>query len=218
MTDLRHPGDETLLRHTAGTLGLGASLVVAAHVAGCRQCAGDVAALEAVGGALLEALPSGEVPPEGLARAFAAIERGSVTRSPEVVKPSRPPLPPGFVLPKALDACDFGPWRSLAPGIKDSHAREAWARATNLKLLRVEPGKQLLTHGHRGTEWTCVLTGSFTDGRARFAAGDFCEVDQTVDHQPVVDGDEVCICLIASEGGTLHHGLLGRLHQAIFGD
>ena len=220
MTDLRHPSDETLLRLASGSLGLGPSAVVGAHVAGCARCGGVVEDFERVAGALLELLPDADVPADGLARALAAIERDAPRsrEAPPAPPPSRVEMPKGVALPQSVGDCDFSPWRTIAPGIRVSRARAHWARAFNVKLLSVQPGKRLLMHGHRGVEWTCVLAGAFHDGRARFAAGDLCEVDESVDHRPVVEPGEACVCLVAAEGSTRHHGMAGRLHQAIFGD
>lgn len=219
MSSMHHPHDETLARHASGSLGPAASLVVDSHLAHCSTCRAAMNDFEAVGGTLFECLPAGPAPTDGLARALAAIERGSprpAAKAPPAVKASRPPLPKGFALPASLDHCDFGRWRWLAPGIRVSNALSPWAKAEGLKLLRIEPGKKLLRHGHQGAEWTCILGGSFSDERARFVKGDFAEVDEDVDHQPIVDGDEECICLIASEGRMRPHGLVGRLYQMVF--
>lgn len=219
MSGLLHPSDETLARFAAGNLGPGPSRVVAAHLENCSQCRLVVGRFEAVGGALLEELPASPLAPDGLARALAAIEPGS-TRA---AKPAaagatraRPKLPAGLELPASLRDCDFGRWRWIAPGIRVSRATGAGARGGDLKLFRLAPGTKMPRHGHYGTEWTCVLSGSFDDGRARFRAGDIAEVDHDIDHQPIVDKDAECICLVAMEGRMKHHGIIGRLHQMIF--
>jgi putative transcriptional regulator len=219
MSSIHHPHDETLARHAAGSLGPAASLVVETHLAHCSTCRAALGDFEAVGGALFECLPPASPPADGLSRALAAIERGSSSASASkapATRASRPPLPEGFALPASLDHCDFGRWRWLAPGIKVSSALSPWAKAEGLKLLRIEPGKKLLRHGHQGAEWTCILSGTFSDERARFVKGDFAEVDEDVDHQPVVDGDEECICLVAQEGRMRPHGIVGRLYQMVF--
>jgi putative transcriptional regulator len=60
---------------------------------------------------------------------------------------------------------------------------------------------------------TCVLTGAFTHEGGRFGPGDFDLGDETVDHQPIVDAGEACICLIAMQGGLRLNGIIGRLMQ-----
>jgi putative transcriptional regulator len=215
MTVFHHPGNETLVRHAGGTLGPGPSVVVDAHVLGCAQCRAALRKFEAVGGALLEDIAPIAPPTDGLARALASIERPVALSRPAHREPVRPPLPEGFDLPVSVRDLDFGRWRWIAPGIHVSRAEGAWARAADLKLMRVGAGKRLLRHTHEGVEWTCVLAGSFGDGRTRYAPGDFSELDHSVDHEPVIDGDSDCICLVAMDGRLKPHGLIGRLYQMV---
>jgi putative transcriptional regulator len=49
-----HPKDTTLADFAAGTLNEGASLVIATHLMMCEECRGFVAALEEVGGQMLD--------------------------------------------------------------------------------------------------------------------------------------------------------------------
>ncbi len=217
MTVRHHPSDETLARFSSGGLGAGGAIVVAAHLEGCAQCRRAVATFEAVGGALLDALP-GDVaapPREGLSHALARIDRPAEA-APRARKGRPPNLPAGATLPRALDGCDFGAWKWLAPGIYMSRAEGDWARAADLQLLRVGAGKRLPRHGHTGVEWTQMLTGAYADGDARYAEGDFSEVDEHINHQPVVEADAGCVCLVAAEGRTVPNSWIGRLYQAIF--
>jgi putative transcriptional regulator len=219
MTISHHPGDETLVRHAAGTLGPGPSVVVQSHVSRCPQCRATVGRFEAVGGLLLEEVSIGEPPADGLARLWASIERESQSSSTLLtpVLGARPALPAGFELPTFLNEYDFGRWRWVAPGIHVSRAAGDWARAADLKLMRVGAGRRLPRHTHAGVEWTSILLGSFGDGLTRYAAGDFSELDQTVDHEPVIDADNECICLVAIEGRLRPHGVVGRLYQMVVG-
>ena len=54
---VHHPDASTLLGFAAGSLPEPLAAVVAVHLDMCRRCNGDVAALNGVGGTLLEALP-----------------------------------------------------------------------------------------------------------------------------------------------------------------
>jgi putative transcriptional regulator len=56
-----------------------------------------------------------------------------------------------------------------------------------------------------------VLKGAYRDELGRFAAGDFAAAYGDFNHQPVVDGDETCICLFATEGRLKPQGLIGRI-------
>lgn len=72
-------------------------------------------------------------------------------------------------------------------------------------------------HGHTGTEFTQVLVGSVSEGSEHFLPGDLAEADADVEHQPVVDLDGECICLIAMEGRMRLRGLVGRMLQPFIG-
>jgi putative transcriptional regulator len=60
---------------------------------------------------------------------------------------------------------------------------------------------------------TCVLSGAFHHAGGHFGPGDFDLGDETVDHRPVVDAEQECVCLVAMEGQLMLSGLLGLLIQ-----
>ena len=66
-------------------------------------------------------------------------------------------------------------------------------------------------------EITLVLTGSYRDALGRFGPGDVADLDEDIEHQPVVDSDEPCICLVASEAPTRFKSFFGRLFQPLVG-
>lgn len=74
----------------------------------------------------------------------------------------------GVAWPRSLRGATANDWRRIAPGVR-------WSRVTlpdaaaNLYLLRVDAGKSLPVHSHRGGELTLVLHGAFHDGSERFA-------------------------------------------------
>ena len=68
-----------------------------------------------------------------------------------------------------------------------------------------------------GAEFTCVLSGGFSDETGSYGPGDFAEADPTLTHTPRADPDGECVCLIASEGPMRMRGLIGRLLQPLFG-
>ena len=69
----------------------------------------------------------------------------------------------------------------------------------------------MLEHTHTGIELTCVLKGSFSHVGGRFGPGDFDYGDDTLDHQPLVGGEEPCVCLVAMTGDLRMNGFFGRL-------
>jgi len=83
------------------------------------------------------------------------------------------------------------------------------------RLLKVAPGKSILPHGHHGNELTLLLRGSYADEVGRFAQGDVADLDDQIEHQPLVDGNEDCICLVATDSPLRFTTLLGKVIQPI---
>ena len=210
MTINHHPSDETLLRHTAGTLSAGPALVVAAHVEGCEACRRRISEFESVGGAILESMPLEPLKVDALARALERLDLPlPSSRSESIVTRQRHPM--GLELPSSLRHCEIGPWRWLGPGFRWSKVSVPGSSDAKVLLLKGRAGLKLPAHGHDGTEFLQVLTGSLFDERGRYHPGDLDEADTDVDHQPVVGPDSECICLVALEGDTRLHSALGRL-------
>jgi putative transcriptional regulator len=72
-------------------------------------------------------------------------------------------------------------------------------------------------HGHGGEELTLVLEGAYSDKLGRFAAGDIADLGDDVEHQPVVDQDRACICLVATEAPTRFRSWPARILQPLIG-
>jgi putative transcriptional regulator len=58
-----------------------------------------------------------------------------------------------------------------------------------------------------------VLTGAFSHAGGHYGPGDFDFGDDSVDHQPIVDAGEECLCLVAMRGNLRLSGWIGRLVQ-----
>ena len=211
-----HPDDELLMAHAAGRLGSGAALLLATHAESCTSCRQRLRDLDALGGALLEDAPATELRADALERALAALDR------PEQIKPPSTPrrraaLPEGRPWPRAMDGCAIGPWRWMAPGMYFSRVGLPWDAQANVVLLRIGAGKQLAQHTHSGQEFTQILHGSFHDGRALFAAGDFDATDGEIHHQPAVEPSGECVCLAAVDGRLVFEGRVARVFGALIG-
>jgi putative transcriptional regulator len=224
-----HPSDATLTVYAGGTMPEALGLVVAAHLYGCAVCRQTRAMAEAVGGAVMDALPPTPMTDDALALVLARAERPwPATKGTDRPTSSSPDLfrgpqtaqfrdfvPRGVAgsspamtesLPPPLSAYSFGLWRRIGPGLR---LRRLIAGERGIAgLLEAMPGKVLPLHSHTGLELTCVLHGSFIDGADRYAAGDLAEVDEGQPHRPEVHGSEPCLCIIATEGIRLH-GMLG---------
>ena len=205
-----HPSDLTLARLAAGTLGAGPQLVVATHLSGCPQCRGVLRSFEAALGAMLDAVPPARLSPDAFAEALGRLDEAAPHSepAPRVIHPDLPP---------PLNAYDLGPWRLVRPGFRWRRLKLPESPEANVIMLKVAAGQPVPHHGHTGTEYTQVLSGSFSDALGQYRAGDCVEMEEEVNHQPVVDLDGECVCLAAIDGKLRLKGWVGRLIQPLIG-
>ena len=212
MTPHHHPSDDLLLTHAAGKLAAGPALIVAIHIETCTACRGLVHALEVTGGVLLAELPAAAMSSLALQRALAAIERPAPPLEHQVAEPSH--LTDGVALPGALRGKSMGRWRWLAPGMRWNRVDLADATVV---LMRGRAGALLPAHGHRGNEFTQVLSGAILDGAKVYGAGDMFTADEAVHHHLRIAPDADCICIAAIEGQMRMHSFVGRLIKPLVG-
>lgn len=180
--------DELLLRHAAGALDAGFSLLVETHLDMSCAARRRHAQFEALGGALLDAIEPVDVDPSALDRALRALDtEGLPSKTSPKSSPKRPKFPEGFKLPEPLAESEIGPWRWIAPGVRSARVALPKASVSRAFLLEIAPGVRVPRHGHEGDETTCVLRGGFRDGEAHFGAGDIAHVDENVEHDIVID-------------------------------
>lgn len=209
-----HPAEEFLLQYASGEATEPFALLVASHLARCAECRAIVAQAEAIGGALLDALPGDSADPAAVERDVAAILARAERRLEPAPAKTVSPLP--SPLRSYVRDFDSAPWQALGPGIqhcvlaKDRHGAVA-------RLLRIAPGRGVFSHSHHGNEMTLVLEGSYRAGDARFLAGDVECADETITHQPIADADATCICLAVTDAPLRFRNLLGRMMQPFIG-
>ena len=107
------------------------------------------------------------------------------------------------------DSLDRLPWRRLGP-IAELRLLPARAGFTT-RLLWARAGAAVPAHTHAGSEMTLVLRGGFTDAGGHFVRGDVEEADHSVDHRPVADDDEDCLCLTVTDAPLRLTSRFGRL-------
>lgn len=211
MSITHHPPDTMLAAFAAGTVDHGQHVAVATHLVACPQCRSFVRSIERVGGEMLTALA-----PAAMAHgAFAAVE----ARLDEPVRahPAAAPLPaqapevPG--LPKFVRGYRFDRWIWVAPSVSLRRVALPYSSDTRVFLLKSGPGTRMLQHTHTGIEMTCVLAGAFRQDGNRFGPGDFDLGDDTIEHRPIVEPGDDCLCLVAMQGELRLSGLIGRLVQ-----
>lgn len=213
-----HPPDDTVLRYANGTLPEAPAVVVATHLSFCPACRRRMETYEALGGSMLESVPPAELSRDALSATLARLDALTGTSANHTVEqvPDRPALPLGLEWPGPLRPYALSRWRSVGAGV--NLASVSFANPGSGKLLVVHgmPGAKLPAHGHDGTEYTCVLTGSYSDASGIFSAGDLVEADEDDDHQPIVGSDAECVCVIAIDGHLRLHGI-ARIVRPLLG-
>ena len=208
-----HPGDELLLPLAAGRVRAAEALLVSTHLEGCRECRERLHTLQTLGGALLEQAEPVAMEAGAWERTLQRIDRPAASEpgNTPVVPAPHPALPEGVSWPASLRGCSASDWRYMAPGMRYATVRVPYDPAASVYLLRIEAGRSLPRHTHTGIELTQVLCGTFDDGRALFAPGDFDATDDSVHHQPVVQPGATCVCLAYVGGRLRFDGRIARL-------
>lgn len=229
-----HPTDDTLMHYASGSLSQAMELIVATHLTLCPECRSRVEEFEACGGAVLETAKVAEMDPHSLDHVMAMLERETANETEPVIRELAPlrrvavgespngnavpmlPRPLAAFLPDNILSIEDIPWRSLAPGVKQYTLKSVQSKGS-VRLLKIAPGTSIPDHGHGGHEMTLLLKGSYLDDIGRFTAGDVADLDDDVDHQPIADTQEDCICLIATDAPLKFNGILPKLLQPFIG-
>ena len=207
-----HPTDSMLAAFAAGTLDHGQHVAIATHLLSCPQCRAFMRFMEQVGGAVLTSLSPAVMSNDALAKVEAQLNKPV---RPASLADAAPTVPENEVpgLPKFLRRYRFGSWKWIAPSVSLRPIILPYESDTRVFLLKSGPGAKMLEHTHTGIEMTCVLSGAFTQDGSHYGPGDFDLGDEAVDHQPVVDPGQDCICLVAMQGELRLNGMIGRILQ-----
>lgn len=202
--------DELLAGYAAGTLAMPAQALVGAHLELSDRNRFYVTSLETMAGFALEDTDPVELSDResALAAIFAADARDSV---PKAMQPeeSHDPRLPASLKPIVGKSMDDLAWKTLLPGVKECKLGKFDGCASS--LIWVRGGRAMPSHTHEGTELTLVLQGGFSDSDEHFVRGDIAFADEHVDHKPVADKGEDCICFAVTEGNLRLTGPVGRL-------
>lgn len=216
-----HLDAATLMRYASGDLDTAFTTVVASHLAMCDACRKSVRLAEAMGGQCLDDAPAPALSDGAFARLSHAIEAEGAMQTPPAPAEqghnsrlsSDVPLPLSRLVGNSFDDIR---WRTIVPGVQ-RHRIELADTHSSLYMLKIGRGRKMPEHGHGGPEMTLVMRGSYSDVLGRYGAGDVADLDEHVEHQPVVDSDEPCICLVATEAPTQFKGIVSRLMQPFVG-
>jgi putative transcriptional regulator len=198
MNPTHHPSNDVLTAYSGGALDAGFGLVVGAHVEQCAHCRARVGAMEAASGAALQMLESADVSADALDKVMTRLGEREAHSPPQTRK-------------ALLERLPLKPKKWVAPGVWVAAVDTPHAPNNRVYLLRVAAGAPTARHQHSGAEFCTVLTGAYRDELGLFRAGDFAAADEALDHQPMIQGEEACICLFATEGRLRPRGLIGRI-------
>lgn len=212
------------LDHAAGaSMTLGQDMLLRSHLEVSAPARAHADSMARIGGALLESaadapeldFDADDIFALDMARSEAEPAGGSDPKA--YIRPADLP----DCLPDVL--CDFIDqagiklrWEFLGPGLKKAML---WRSEDDerLWLLRARPGMAIPHHGHRGTELTLVLQGSFFDAEQRFVRGDVEEADPEIEHDIRIGDGEECICLALTVGKLRFDDPLLRVLQVFTG-
>lgn len=211
MTDKinHHLTPELLMSYSAGTLPEAFGLIVATHISMCDACRAELESLDAVGGIIVEETQQEALSIDSLEATLRMIAQQDAT-------PKRAPRRMSGALPAPLQDYVGGDlsavkWRSIGMGVKQAilpTSKDATAR-----LLYIPAGSAVPDHGHAGTELTLVLQGAFMDEEDRFERGDVEVANEDLEHTPIADFGQDCICLAATDAPLKFKGIVPRLAQ-----
>ena len=217
MTIAHHPGHDSLMSCSAGSMPEAFAAVMASHISICPKCREELAIMEQIGVEL-----------------FRSIEPGTMTREPPIAVMRRaetdadvcehagfaPPTASGMPAP-LVPVCgpdlDSLPWKRLAPGVQHYPLPLTPGAKGQLRLIKVAPGTALPEHDHSGSELTLVLRGSYRDATGTYKSGDVADMASGTGHAPVADATEGCVCLIASDGKIRFKSVLAKMWQPFTG-
>ena len=210
MTIKHHISDALLMGYAAGTLPEAFSLVIATHVSLCDDCRAQLAAYEAVGGALVEDQVAA-MQDDALSACMARLAGPAPVAAPQPVRQGILPGPLAQYVGGDLSAVK---WKSLGNGVRQ--AILPTARGSSARLLHIPAGMAVPDHSHGGLELTLVLQGAFRDAAGIYGPGDVETATEAVDHTPIAEPGADCICLAATDAPLKFHGFFPRLLQPFF--
>lgn len=204
------------MAYSAGDLPEAVNLIVATHISLCDECRAALGSYDAVGGAVLDTCDSVQMSNNSLNSVLDMIhaQDNQVQDKPVLAKVQDDVLPAPLI-DYVGGGLDNVRWRSAGMGVKQAilpTSKDATAR-----LLYIPAGTAIPDHGHHGLELTLVLQGAFQDEDGYFSRGDIEVADEDMNHTPVADISEDCICLAVTDAPLKFKGLMPRIAQPFLG-
>lgn len=205
-----HPPRELLMDYAAGSLPDATATLVATHLALCPDCRAEVAALEAVGGELLDRIDPMPMGSMTVAAVMARLETAELPPAPPSASPTGDILLPEPLRRRLSVPLSDAAWRPLGRQLAEIQVAGG-GDGVSARLMRIAAGAEMPRHTHGGHEFTLVLAGGFSDARGHYRRGDIAIADHELVHAPLADDDETCICFAVVDGGLKLTGPIGRV-------
>lgn len=203
-----HIPDSMLTAYVAGSLPHPFSVAVASHISFCEECRTSFQAHQTVGGLMLESTETSPISHALKSDILAQLDQKFIPKA--VYDPIG--IYPGPVV-EAMNGRQPR-WKALGKGVKQDIL--SVSGEGSLRLLYIPGGQAVPEHSHSGLELTLILQGSFSDHTGRFGVGDIEVGDSDLEHTPVADPGDPCICLAATDAPLRFKALVPRLFQPLF--
>lgn len=212
-------GDEWLVSYAAGSLGDAHALIVASHASYQPEMQEKIDTAEAIGGDLLSNGETVSISDNLLEDTFAKFESDDAK---QVGSEDNETSNTDTDLPDCLrdylgSNLDDLNWKLMGPGMRQVKLATG-PEGECLWLLRARGGTVIPEHDHRDTEMTLVLRGSYHVGADHYTPGliEMADAD-LMNHQPMIDEGEDCICLVVTEAPIKLKSFIGRMVQPFIG-
>jgi putative transcriptional regulator len=224
-----HVPEEGLLEYVAGAATDPAALAIACHVSLCAACGAMAAALEAVGGTILETSVGQDLAPGALEAVLARLDATPQAKT-DAATLAPPPFLAAFGLPPPLlrRLPPVTDWHFVVPGVRaidlpadaTPDAGAANAPAAKLRLVSFKGGTTIPLHAHDGPEYVVVFSGALEEkaDAKRFGRGDISIRLTDEQHEQRATPGEPCIALVVNEGPLRPLTLGGRFLLALAGE
>ena len=208
--------DTLLLQYSAGTLDTPMSILVASYLTLEPEARKKLGFADSLNASIIDSVEPVGMSEDSVQTLMDAIDDETVIElialEPEPVNdiPCSDmdlPLPLRRALSSDVDGLK---WSFSYPGVKSSKIKAEEA-TSDIRLLKIQPGKSAPRHAHEGIEATLVLRGAFIDGGEVYSRGDLAIADGKVEHRPKAVGDDVCLCLAVTTGSLKFKDRFGRV-------
>ena len=197
-----HPDTQYLVEYAAGSLSIGPSICVAAHIEHCPQCKQQLSGLNSCGAALIEDIEPANVSANLFEKVLANLDSKQEIAPQVLCYSSEIPKAISKLVPNGFEDL---PWKKYGKDLETCRLTVGEDKY-EVSLIRMQAGGVLNEHTHKGLEMTVVLKGALSDKYGVYKVGDFSVCNADDQHQPMATQDMECICLTAVEAPVKFKG------------